>query len=96
MDGVIFRDPQILRPDANLKRSHAGPGPTQTLLSLPEPVGVLLSQPERLRLLFHVCLFVWFTGVTPAEPRCVIVVNMVPFTATQTPSAPTQMGGCSI
>lgn len=31
-----------------------------------------------------VCLFVWFTGVTPAEPRCVMVLNMVPFIATQT------------
>lgn len=32
-----------------------------------------------------VCLFVWFAGVTPAEPRCVIVLNMVLFSATQTP-----------
>lgn len=43
-------------------------------------------------LLFRVCLFVWFTGVNPAEPRCVMVLNMVAFTATQTPlSTHTQM-----
>lgn len=32
---------------------------------------------------YSMCLFVQFTGVTPAAPRCVIVLNMVPFRATQ-------------
>ncbi|MEQ2201204.1 hypothetical protein XENOCAPTIV_009016, partial [Xenoophorus captivus] len=36
--------------------------------------------------------------VTPAEPRCVIVLNMVLFTATQTPFNHTgaQMRGCTV
>lgn len=49
-------------------------------------------------LLLDVCLFVWFTGVTPAEPRCVIVLNTVPFTATQTHlnTEAYRFGGCSV